>query len=120
MAGERLLTMRDIVDGQLESVDGRRLARVADARAEWREDGSLWVTDLVIGPEALAGRVSDRLLAVVHRLLAGRFEHAIAISEVEELGPTIRLRGRASDYSLGGADRWIVKHIFRFLPGSGR
>jgi hypothetical protein len=117
---DRLLAIRDIVDGQLMSVDGRRLARVADVRARWHEDGSLWLTELVVGPEALAGRVSDRLRRVLHRMFRGRLEHHISVVEVEELGPTIRLRGRTSDYGLGGADEWIVRHVFRFIPGSGR
>ncbi len=112
--------MRDIVDGQLVSLDGRRMARVADVRGEWREDGSLWLTHIVVGPEALVGRVSDRFRAVLSRLFRGRFDHRIPLADVEELGPTIRLRRRASEYGLGGADDWIVKHVFRFLPGSGR
>jgi hypothetical protein len=102
------------------SVDGRRLARVADVRARWHEDGSLWLTELVVGPEALAGRVSDRVRRLLHSWFAGRFEHRVSLTEVEELGPTIRLRGRASDYGLGGADEWIVRRVFRFIPGSGR
>ncbi len=117
---DRILAIRDIVDGQLVSVDGRRLARVADVRGRWQEDGSLWLTDLVVGPEALAGRVSDRVRRLLHIRLAGRFEHHVPLTQVEELGPTIRLRGRATDYGLGGADDWIVRRVFRFIPGSGR
>lgn len=119
LQAERLLTMRDVIDGQLESADGRRLARVADAEAEWRADGSLWVTDLLVGPEAHLGRVGTPLRSLGQRLLRGRFEHRIPVSEVEELGPTVRLKGRSSDYPLQGMDDWIVRRILRFIPGNG-
>jgi hypothetical protein len=116
---QRLLSMRDIVDGQLETVDDRRVGRVADLFAEWRPDGTLVVTDIVVGPEALARRVADLLGALAARLLRGRHEHRIPVSEVEEVGPTVRLRGKRSDYPLTGADDWIVEHIIRFIPGGG-
>ena len=116
---ERLLTMRDLIDGQLESIDGWRLARVADAEAEWRDDGTLWVTDLLVGPEADLGRVSGLAARVGRRLLRGRHEHRIPIGDVEELGPTVRLCGKAADYPLHDVDEWIVKRILRFIPGSG-
>ena len=120
LQAERLLTMRDLIDGQLESVDGWRLARVADAEAEWRDDGSLWVTDLLVGPEAHLGRVGVPLRRLGHRLFGGRFEHRIPVGEVEELGPTVRLAGRSDAYPLQGMDDWIVRRILRFIPGNGR
>jgi hypothetical protein len=116
---ERLLTMRDLIDGQLESVDGRRLARAADAEADWREDGSLWVTDLLVGPEAHLGRIGGGFRRLGHRLFRGRFEHRIPIGEVEELGPTVRLAGRSDRYPLQGMDEWIIRRILRFIPGNG-
>jgi hypothetical protein len=120
LQAERLLTMRDVIDGQLEAVDGRRLARVADAEAEWRDDGSLWVTDLLVGPEAHLGRVWEPLRGAGHRLLRGRHEHRIPVTEVEELGPTVRLAGRSDRYPLQGMDDWIVERVLRFIPGNGR
>jgi hypothetical protein len=119
LQAERLLTMRDVIDGQLESVDGRRLARVADAEADWREDGSLWVTHLLVGPEAHLGRVGNPFRRLAHRVLRGRFEHRIPIGEVEEMGPTVHLAGPADHYPLHGMDEWIVRRILRFIPGSG-
>ena len=116
---ERLLTMRDLIDGQLESSDGWRLARVADAEAEWRADGSLWVTDLLVGPEANLGRVANLLQRIGQRVFRGRLDHRISAREVEELGPTVRLRGKAAEYPLHDIDDWLIKHILRFIPGSG-
>jgi hypothetical protein len=118
-ARRRLLAMRDIVDGQLETIEDRRIGRVADLAAEWRDDGSLVVTDMVVGPEALAGRVSRRIGGLVRRLTGGRYEHRVAMSEVEEVGPTVHLRGKRGDYPLTGADDWIAEHIIRWIPGGG-
>ncbi len=114
------LVMRDILDAQLESADGRRMGRVGDVEAEWREDGSLHLVNLVVGPAVLAGRISGRLRGPVGRLLSGRMEHRIPVAEIEELGPTVRLRRPARDYSIGGAEEWVAKHILRFIPGNGR
>jgi hypothetical protein len=117
---QRTLFMRDLADGQLRTLDGRRVGRVADVEAEWLADGSLHLRTLVMGPEAHVGRISHRLSGLARRLLKGRYDHRIQVSEVEEIGPSVMLKGRASDYDLGNLDEWIVKHIFPFIPGSGR
>lgn len=117
---DRLLTLRDMIDAQLESLDGRRLGRVADLDAEWDDRGALRITALLVGPEAQAGAVSRRLRGLLHRVLRGRFDHRIAIEEVEEVGPTVRLRQRAEAYELDGADRWLIDHLLRWIPGNGR
>ncbi len=120
MGDKPMLVMRDIADGQLVTADDRRIGRVAGIEAEWRADGRLVLTHLVIGPQALAGRASSRLRPIARWLLCDRFEHRIPIAEVAELGPTLRLRGTRHDYSVGRADEWIVEHILRFIPGNGR
>lgn len=117
---DQLLVMRDIMDGQLETRDGREIGRVADIEAELREDGALTLAHLVMGPQSLAGRVSSPLRRVATVLLRDRFERRIAMEEVDQLGPTLRLRSDAADYPVGKSDQWIVDHILRFIPGSGR
>lgn len=117
---DRTLVMRDILDSQLATLDGRKVGRAVDLEAEWRDDGRLVLRRLVLGPEAHAGRISGLVGRVTHRVLGGRFEHAVELSEVEEVGPTLRLARRASEYDLGDADRWIMDHILRWIPGSGR
>ena len=116
---DRLLAMGDIMDMQLETSDGCHVGRVADIEAELRDDGALVLTHLVVGPEALSGRVGSRLRPLAHLLLRGRFEHRIPMAEIEDVGPTVRLRGTAEDYGLGRSDRWIAEHILRLIPGSG-
>ena len=114
-----LLVMRDIMDAQLETSDKQRIGRVADIEAEWREDGRFVLTHIVIGPQALVGRVASHLRPLAHFLLRDRFEHRIPLSEVETFGPTLRLRGKATEYAVGQSDRWIAAHILRWIPGSG-
>ena len=111
--------MRDVMDYQLETSDNVRIGRVADVRAEWRDDGELYLTHLATGPQALAGRVSERLRPLARAIFHDRFEHAIPLSEVTEFGPTLRLTGKATDYATGQSDRWIASHILRWIPGSG-
>jgi hypothetical protein len=112
--------MRDILDGQLESADRRRIGRVGDLEATWEPDGRLRLTAILVGPQVLLGRISYRLRGVATRLLGTRFAHRVDIDQVEEVGPTVRLIGRASDYSVASGDTWIAEHVLRFIPGSGR
>ena len=115
---DEIFSIRDILDSQLLSSDGRRIGRVADISAEEFADGSLRLTQLVIGPQALAGRISLHLRALFHFFLRDRFEYTIPISEVTRFGPTLYLRGKAEDYAVGQSERWIAKHILRWIPGN--
>jgi hypothetical protein len=117
--GESLYVMRDMMDSQLQTSDNVRIGRVGDVRAEWRDDGEVYLTSLVTGPQALAGRVSEGLRPVARRIFHDRFERAIPLSEVQDFGPTICLSGKAEDYAAGQADRWIARYILRWIPGSG-
>jgi len=119
LADDELLAMRDIADGLLESSDGVPLGRVADVEIEVGDDGGARLVGLVVGPEALAGRVSSRLRRPARWLLKSRFEHAIPVVEVERFGPTVNLRREASHYDTGSGEAWVQRHILRFLPGNG-
>ena len=114
------LSIRDILDSQLLTSDGRRIGRVADIEAEIQEDGSPRLTHLVVGPQALAGRVSSSLGDMFRFFLRDRFDYRIAIGEVKKIGPTLILRGRAEEYAVGQSERWIADHILRWMPGNGR
>ena len=113
------VAISDIIDNQLETRDKHKIGRVADIEAEWREDGRLVLTHIVTGPQALAGRVASHLEPLFKFLLRDRFEHRLPISEIEDFGPTLRLRKKAADYQVGQADTWIAEHILRWIPGSG-
>ncbi len=117
--GDNIFSIADILDSQLEASDKKNIGRVADIEAVWREDGTLVLTELVTGPEVLAGRVARPLRSFFQRLFHNRFEHFIPLSEVEEFGPTLHLHKKAADYSVGQSDRWLADHILRWIPGSG-
>src|SRR5947209_5606000 len=95
MLQDDLFSIRDMIDSQLETSDDVEIGRVADIEAEWREDGSLVLTTLVDGPQALMARISPKLMPLARRLFRDHFDHSIPISDVEYFGPTLRLRGRA-------------------------
>jgi hypothetical protein len=89
---------------------------VADVELEWTARG-IYLRRLVLGPEAHAGRVFARLGTLVERLFHGRREHRIDATEIEEIGPNVMLKQTADAYDTGGADDWIKRWIFRFIPG---
>lgn len=113
------LLVRDILDNQIRSRERRRLGRVGDVELAFDDDGGVRLASIVLGPEALAGRISARLRRALRRLLGGRFERRVSVDEIDELGPTVRLRGRASAYDLDSGDRWVARNILRFIPGNG-
>jgi hypothetical protein len=113
------LSIGDIIDNQLETHDKYEIGRVADIAAEWREDGSLVLTDIVSGPQALARRVSSHLHPIFRFVLRDRFEQRIPIDDIEDFQPTLHLRRSAADYQVGQSERWIADHILRWIPGSG-
>ncbi len=114
-----VFSVRDILDSQLETSDHIEIGRVADIETAVQSDGTLILTHIVTGPQALAGRVSLRLQALFRLVLRDRFEHRIPISEIEKFGPTLYLRQKAEHYTVGQSERWIADHILRWIPGSG-
>ena len=118
MARKPLLVARDVLDNLLETEDGRSIGRVADVEARW-EDGRLVLVQLVTGPQALIRRLGSHLRGPARFIFRDRFEHRISVDDVTDIGPTIKLRRRASEYRTGQADRWIAKHLLRYIPGSG-
>ena len=119
MDGEELYLMRDIVDEQLQTRDDRDIARVADVEGQWQADGTLVLTDLIIGPQALAARMWGRLEPLARFLLRDRFEHRIPLEEIATIDLDLRLRRDAPAYDVGRADAWVVEHVLRFIPGNG-
>jgi hypothetical protein len=115
----KLHVMRDLVDSQMLSADGRELGRVADIAGTMAADGSVELTDILTGPEALVGRLGTRLRPAATALLRGRLEARIPISEVKTKGMVLRLKQDAEAYPVGDSEPWIVEHILRFIPGSG-
>jgi hypothetical protein len=113
--------MRDLMDSLLVTCDDRRIGRVADIAAVW-DDGGLRLTHLLCGPQALAGRIHPLLRRLARWLLRDRFDRRIPVEEIVAIGPTVRLRGMATDYEVGASERWLAEQVIRHIPGatSGR
>ena len=118
MPRKPLLVARDMLDNLLETEDGRSIGRVADVEARW-EDGRLVLVHLVTGPQALIRRLASHLRRPARFIFRDRFDHRISLEDVTDIGPTIKLRRRAFEYRTGQADRWIARHLLRYIPGSG-
>lgn len=118
-AEENNLAIGDVLDSLLKSSDNIDIGRVDDIRLEWQDDGTIKMTYLLMGPLAFAGRIGAPLRKLVRFLLKDRFETAIPLEDVEEFGPTLRLRKKAVEYTTGNSERWIASHILRWIPGSG-
>lgn len=116
---QTLHVMRDIVDIQMVSADGKEIGRVADIAGEMGADGSVELTDILTGPEALTGRLGTFLRPVAKRILHGRFEASIPLTELKTKGLVLRLKQDADAYRVGDSEGWIVEYILRFIPGSG-
>src|SRR5438132_13555596 len=91
-------SVADIIDNQLETADKIEIGRVADIEAEWRDDGQLVLTNLVTGPQALAGRVSSRLQPIFRFFLRDRFAHRTPVNALEDFGPTFHPPATPAQY----------------------
>ncbi|HEX3272506.1 MAG TPA: hypothetical protein VHR15_17810 [Ktedonobacterales bacterium] len=109
--------MRDMMDSLLMTRDDIRIGRVADIEAVWDADG-LRLTHLLCGPQALAGRLHPQLRHLARWLLRDRFERRISVEEIVAIGPTLRLRGVATDYKVGASERWLAERVIRHIPGA--
>jgi hypothetical protein len=109
-----------LVDERLRAPDGRSVARVAGLSASWEADGSLMLTDLLVGPQELACRVWRGLHGPARALFRDRFEHRIPITQIDRIELDIHLRSDPGRFGVGTADAWVRDHILRFIPGNGR
>jgi sporulation protein YlmC with PRC-barrel domain len=122
----RLDAALELLDRQLIGSDGRLAGKVDDLELT-DPGGNLeppWVTAVLTGPEALAGRLHSRLgrrLRAVAARLRDRGRHGasrIPFQQVEEVGSAIRLRLPA-DRLEGGSDRGWAGQLIGRLPGAG-
>jgi hypothetical protein len=78
------------------------------------------IRNLVTGPEALVRRVSSHLAPVARWIFRGRFDKRIAMDQIVSIeGLEIHLKRNAASYAPGASERWIARHLLRFLPGTG-
>jgi len=109
-----------LLDDQVVDIDGRRCGRVDDVELIGAPGGPLGLGALLTGRGAYAPRVPRRLRRLARRLFGddvrGATVHRIPWSEVEDVGVTVRLLGRAEDLGLARDDRELQRPFER-MPG---
>lgn len=126
------MSMRDwmdldlhLLDRQVVDVDGEPVARVDDVELTLGGDGSLELTALLVGPEALGARMGGRIgrwMADVGRRLRPDLAGPprIPVDDVDEVTPFIRLSVHRDDLDLPRSEAWFRDHVVGRLPGGDR
>ena len=113
--------VRDVLDTSVVDRNGRDMGRVDGIVVE-QNDGPPRITTLLIGPSALGSRLHPalgRLVTRIETLLGIDRDRPsrIAVEDVEEVGPKIRVRLAIGETTVAALEqlirRWIVK-----MPGS--
>ena len=117
---ERFDLVYRLLDEQIVDVDGRRCGRVDDVELIGEPGAPLRLGGLLTGRGAYAARMPRRLRALARTLFGhdvrGDTVQHIPWSQVEDVGATVRLLGRAEDLGLGHDDR-ALEHRFARIPG---
>lgn len=114
-----------LLDRQLVDRDGEPVAKVDDVEFRVDPDGRLRLVALLVGPEALGRRVGGRLGRWIGQL-GQRLRPdlatppRVAIEDVEEVGPQIRLRVHREDLDFPRSERFVRDHVIGRLPGADR
>lgn len=114
-----------LLDRQVVDVDGEPVARVDDVELVLGEDGTLELTALLVGPEALGARMGGRLgqwMADVGRRLRPDLAEAprIPVDAIDEVNPFIRLTVHRDDLDFPRSEAWFRDHVVGRLPGGDR
>jgi sporulation protein YlmC with PRC-barrel domain len=117
MKDDFLDIVRQVLDHEVVDSNNLPCGMVDDLEVEAEPGGELRVTALLVG----AGAWTRRLPSAFEGLAAfifGNRQTRVPWSEVESVTERVKLRSRAADLGLGGADRRAAKLLER-IPGSG-
>lgn len=114
-----------LLDRQVVDRDGEPVVKVDDVEFTLDDDGTLRLTALLAGPEALGRRLGGRLgqwvAAVGHRLRPDLAEPPrIPIEDVAEIGDPIRLHAHRDELSFPRSEAWVRERVIDRLPGRER
>lgn len=109
---ESLDALRDVLDHELQDVDGVSCGMVDDLEIR-RDDAGLEVLALLVGPGAWQARL-PALPRLVARRLFGRRRVRVPIDEVASVSEVVTLRSRATDLGLGIVDRRVGAWLARW------
>jgi sporulation protein YlmC with PRC-barrel domain len=112
-----------LLDRQVTDSDGRLVCKIDDLDLETDEVGQLYVTRIVVGPRALAGRLGGRLgrwmAAISARLSDAESPPTIEFSYVADIGDDIKLGTTREQLDVEPLERWVHDHVISRIPGSG-
>ncbi len=123
--GRRLDASLNLLDRQLVDRDGRLFGKVDDVDLEQRDDGTLVVAALLIGPGALGHRLPGLLgrmtLASWRRLHSDRDPEPARIryDQVTAIESAIQLSAGRADLPHQDLEQWARTQIIAKLPGAG-
>jgi sporulation protein YlmC with PRC-barrel domain len=115
MNEEQVGVVHRLLDEQIVDVEERRCGRVDDIELQGNPPR---VTALLVGDGLYPRRVPARFRRLARRLVGPERwgENAVRVpwEAVDEIGVTVKLRGKAEDHGLGigdDADRWLVRRL---------
>ncbi len=114
----------DLLDRHVVDRDGRPVGKVDDLELSEGEDGTLEVSALLLGPQALGQRVGGVLGRTMRgvgiRLTGDENGARIDLATVDEIGVVIKLKLPLAQLPVGRFEGWVREHLIRPLPGADR
>lgn len=111
-----------LLDRQIIDRDGRMAGKVDDIELQLSDDGPPFVSALIAGPGALAGRSGGRLghaLGARRKRACGDPTGRIGFELVVELGPQVRVRAERHELDSLLSESWVREHVIAKIPGAG-
>jgi len=113
----------DLLDRQILDRDGQDVGKVDDVEFTVGEDGSPYLTALLVGPEALGRRLGGWLGRVVSGV-AARLAMArpgpirIPYDAVEKVDNAVHLKIRRELLPEPELEAWLREHVIARIPGN--
>ena len=112
----------DLLDRHVVDRDGRDVGKVDDLELTERDDGTMEITALLLGPQALGRRVGGVLGRTMEgigaRLRRDDEPARIGLELVAELDVVITLTHPISQLPVGRSEAWFRTHVVEPIPGS--
>ena len=112
----------DLLDRQVVDCDGRPVGKVDDLELSETGTGTIEVTALLLGPQALGRRVGGvigRTMDGIGARLSGHEEPVrVGLEHVREIGVKIELRLPVAELPVGRLEAWLREHFIDAIPGA--
>lgn len=124
MNRDRMLIGFDLLDRQIVDRYGRDVGKVDDVELTVAEDGTAYLSALLVGPQALGPRLGGWLGRVVtstarRMRLTPAGPLRIPFDVVGEVGGAVTLTISRDLLTEPELERWLREHVISRIPGSG-